>query len=320
MYLAKLVDLFTGICSLDGFISKLSSKMHLFQDKERQSVDVILLWAKYYNGYFLQSFSELQRLLPLEQIKLLDRFALKEKLIAKYARDIYEMEGEALWAAEYYAQHHVPLILYPDALLYLGEYKSHLVDVGQNCFWSFEVLSNLGQRPLERIDAYLAGLHEKNHIERMQTSYTRAKLKPLPKEVIEPLVIVNPYTRGLKELMLAFIEEDAEKADELYQDAADHLWHIRYYHVESLYFYAKFLQQQGDAKFEDVHQQGLKLSQKHHYRFLQYRFEELVQPSGLAYDSRNYPLPDNKDFSEYINFLIKLNRQRNEHQKKHRLR
>lgn len=120
--------------------------------------------------------------------------------------------------------------------------------------------------------------------------------------------------------MLAFIEEDAEKADELYQDAADHLWHIRYYHVESLYFYAKFLQQQGDAKFEDVHQQGLKLSQKHHYRFLQYRFEELVQPSGLAYDSRNYPLPDNKDFSEYINFLIKLNRQRNEHQKKHRLR
>jgi hypothetical protein len=84
-----------------------------------------------------------------------------------------------------------------------------------------------------------------------------------------------------------------------------------------LYFYAKFLQQQGATKFNDIYQSGLKLSQKHHYRFLQYRFEELVQPSGLAYDSHNYPLPDNQDFSEYINFLIKYNRERNEHQRRH---
>ena len=51
----------------------------------------------------------------------------------------------------------------------------------------------------------------------------------------------------------------------------------------------------------------MKLAKKHHYRFLQYRFEELVKPSGLAYDPRNYPLPDNQDFSEYINFLINKN-------------
>ncbi|MCI5137667.1 MAG: hypothetical protein D3922_04455 [Candidatus Electrothrix sp. AR1] len=217
------------------------------------------------------------------------------------------MEGEALWEAKYNAQHNFPFLIYPDKLLYIGEYSPQLAALLQNEINAFEVLVNLGQRPLERVDAYLAGLYEKAHLERMQTSYTRAKLKPLPKEAIEPLVVVNPYTRGLKKLMLAFIEQDAEQADLLYQEAADHLWHIRYYHVEALYFYAKFLQEQEDTHFTDIHQRGMELAQKHHYRFLQYRFEELLEPSGIAYDSRNYPLPDNQNFSEYINFLIKQN-------------
>ena len=318
-YFNNCSNLFTAICSLDGFIRELFAKINLFEGKEKRCAGAILLHAKYFNGEFQQSYAALQRLLPLEGISQLDRRIVNEGILANIASNIYEMEGEALWAAEYAAQHHFYSTFYRSELLNIGEYNPQLAAVCIDDFFTFEIMANLDQHPLERIDAYLAGLHEKRHLQRMQTSYIRAKLEPLPKETIEPLVIVNPYTRGLKNLMLAFIEEDAVKADALYQEAADHLWHIRYYHVESLYFYAKFLQQQGAAKFNDVHQSGLKLSQKHHYRFLQYRFEELVQPSGLAYDSRNYPLPDNQDFSEYINFLIKLNRQRNEHQKKHRV-
>jgi len=309
-YLDDTTSLFNDICSLNGFIRAMSDKIDLFQGRERQCADALLLHTKYFNGDFQQAFAELQDLLPLDQISSLDRDILSEQLLASYARNIYQMEGETLLAVEYAVQHHLLWINYPGGLLYIGEYSSHLADVCQDNFFTFEVLANLDQQPLKDIDAYLDTLHEKDHLERMQTSYTRAKLEPLPKEVIEPLVVVNPYTRGLKKLMLAFIEEDAEQADSLYQDAADHLWHIRYYHVESLYFYAKFLQQQNDARFEDVQLEGLKLSQKHHYRFLQYRFEELVQPSGRAYDLRNYPLPDNQNFSEYINFLIKQNQDR----------
>ncbi|RWX43117.1 hypothetical protein H206_00548, partial [Candidatus Electrothrix aarhusensis] len=249
-------------------------------------------------------------LLPQDQITLLNRSILSEEILANLACDIYGMEGEALWVTKYIAQHHILYTSYPRDLLCIGEYNLQLTAACQYSFISFEVQVNLGLLPLERIDTYLSDLHKKAHLERMQTSYTRAKLEPLPKETIEPLVIVNPYTRGLKKLMLAFIEPDAEQADQLYQEAADHLWHIRYYHVEALNFYAKFLQEQEDARFTDIHQQGMELAQKHHYRFLQYRFEELVEPTGLAYDSRNYPLPDNQDFSEYINFLIKQNQAR----------
>ncbi|CAK8720734.1 hypothetical protein GKODMF_12320 [Candidatus Electrothrix gigas] len=317
-YLACCSEFFSSICSLDGFIRELSGKINLFQDQERLCAQAILLKTKYFNGDFHQAFATLQHLLPLDRISSLDKSIISEKLLIIFASNIYELEGEALWNAEDDAHHHSLGTFYPSSLLYIGEYNLQLAALFQDDLSSFEVLVNLGQRPLERIDAYLAGLHEKNHIERMETSYTRAKLEPLPKEDIEPLVVVNPYTRGLKELMLAFIEEDVEKADELYQDAADHLWHIRYYHVECLYFYARFLQQQKDDKFNDIHQQGLKLSQNHHYRFLQYRFEELVEPTGITYDPRNYPLPDNQDFSEYINFLIKGNQTRKSGQRRRR--
>ncbi|MCP4216371.1 MAG: hypothetical protein GY765_17105, partial [bacterium] len=59
-----------------------------------------------------------------------------------------------------------------------------------------------------------------------------------------------------------------------------------------------------------LYRKGIEQAKKHHYRFRQYRLEELVEPSGIAYDSHKYPLPDNQDFSEYINFLIKQNQAR----------
>lgn len=304
-YFNNLSELFSNICSLDGFVLELSGKIDLFQDKERQCAEAILLWSEYYNGDFSRSFAKLQQLLPLEQLVGLDRKIFSERLLTNCALDLYRMEGEALLVAEVNAKYHANYSFYPGALLYLGEYSTQLATLCQDDSNTFEALFNLGLLDVKRIDAYLARLYEKDHIERMQTNYTRAKLLPLQRRKIEPLVVVNPYTKGLKKLMLAFIETDAAKADALYRKAAEHLWHIRYYHVEALYFHAKFLHQQNAVDFAEVHQRGVELAKKHHYRFLQYCFDELVQPSGQPYDQSRYPLPDNKDFSEYINFLIK---------------
>lgn len=104
--------------------------------------------------------------------------------------------------------------------------------------------------------------------------------------------------------MLAFIEQDVAASNELYQQAIDQLEHIKYYYIEALYFYAKFLQKQGQDEFESIYKKGLALAQKHHYRFLQYRFEQLVNPTGKPYSAEDYPLPNNEDFSGYIQKLI----------------
>ncbi|MCI5137666.1 MAG: hypothetical protein D3922_04450 [Candidatus Electrothrix sp. AR1] len=82
-YLDDLLSLFIKICSLDRFIRKLSAKINIFQGKERQCAEAILLQAEYYNGDFSQAFAALQRLLPLDWISSLDRSILSKGVETK---------------------------------------------------------------------------------------------------------------------------------------------------------------------------------------------------------------------------------------------
>ena len=110
--------------------------------------------------------------------------------------------------------------------------------------------------------------------------------------------------------MLAFIEEDVQSAKTLYQEAIKHLEHIKYYCVEAQYLFAKFLQLSDPSEFESIYKKGLLLSQKHHYRYLQFCFEKLLDPLKTTYNHNDYPLPNNEDYGEYIEFLIKKNQHR----------
>ena len=118
-YFNYLSSLFSNICSLDSFICELSAKINIFQGKEKQCAQAILLWVEYYNGDFHQAFVRFQQLLPLDRISSLDRSIRSEELLAYCARDIYQMEGEALWATEYAAQYHILSFIYPGQLLYI---------------------------------------------------------------------------------------------------------------------------------------------------------------------------------------------------------
>jgi hypothetical protein len=111
--------------------------------------------------------------------------------------------------------------------------------------------------------------------------------------------------------MLTFIEQDVTTSNELYQQAIENLEHIKYYYVEAMYFYAKFLRSHKLGEFESIYGKGLMLAKNHHYRFLQYRFEQLLNPSNKPYSPKDYPLPNNEDFMDYIKLLIKTRHTKN---------
>lgn len=308
-YLDNLSALFSHICSLEGFIRELTAKTYVFQGSDRQCVDVILLNARYFNGDFKNAFAELKQRIPLVTLESFDRSMNSNKVLIGTARNIYKMEGEALWSLKYAAKHKIPLLGYSGALLCLGEFSLQLVESCRLDFTCLEVRYNMGLLTLDEIDGYIASLYDKTHLERMQVSYTRSKLMQLKRQEVESLVMVNPYTRGIKGLMLAFVEQDIIKADELYQHAIIQLEHIKYYYVEALYYYAKFLQTNNQIEFDRHYSQGFDLAQKHHYRFLQYRFEQLLQSTGRVYDPCDYPFPENENFADYIHFLAQNNTQ-----------
>ncbi|KAB0664046.1 hypothetical protein F6V25_14660 [Oryzomonas japonica] len=309
-YLENLCVLFIDICSLGGLIRGLSEMRDYFKGADRHYVDALLYFARYFDGDFDSAFEAIKQAIPLDKLDTFDRAKPNERSTAEIALSVYQMEGEALCAAKHRASHKFLTPNYPPSLLLLGEFDQQLANSCKHYFFTFEVLANMGLLVFEEIDDYLSKLYDKAHLDRMQVSYIRSKLKPLKRQEVEALVTVNPYTRGLKWLMLAFVEADVKKADELYQEAISQLVHIKYYYVEALYFYAKSLRTRNPAKFECVYQQGFELAQKHHYRFLQYCFEQLLHPTLITYDSRNYPLPDNENFTDYIQILIKENVQR----------
>lgn len=307
-YFAILSSAFISISSMKRLIYQLSEKVNVFKGINRTCLEVMLIKEKYFDGDFDGSYEALKRLIPIESISSFNRQIEAEKLIAEIALNIHSMEGEPFLAAKYCSDHRMAIFEYCAPLFLIGEYNQQLLDSNKVDFFTLEVMANMrGLAAIGHIGAYLSELHEKSHLERMQVSYTCSKLKPLKKHEIKPLVIVNPYTRGLKCLMIAFIEDDATKAQDLYQDAITHLAHIKYYYVEAMYYYSKFLQKNNSTEFDDIYLQGYELSQKHHFRFLQYQFEELLDSKGIPYNPKDYPLPDNYDFSEYLNFLISEN-------------
>lgn len=94
-------------------------------------------------------------------------------------------------------------------------------------------------------------------------------------------------------------------ADMLYRRAIEQLIHNKIIIFMLYSCIPVFLQARNPNKFEDCCSDGLVLAKKYHYRFLQCRFEQLLEPTDVAYDSRNNPLPDGQKFSDYIQFLIK---------------
>ena len=198
-----------------------------------------------------------------------------QRNIIDNASNIYGMEGQALFVAKLRQQKQRAYPDYPPELFYLGIYGPALQQVAITELSSLTIGLQSGTLPLTEVDDYLIKLNEKEHLERMQVSYLKAKYQPLTEVEIMPLVVVNPYTQGLKQLMLAFISDEVTAADGLYQQAIEDLSHIKYYWVEAQFFYAEFLHQQDlpqlTLQFNEVYQQGFERAKYYHFSYLQYR-------------------------------------------------
>lgn len=161
-----------------------------------------------------------------------------------------------------------------------------------------EALLCCGKLTLHSIDHYLDEfVHEKAHLDITQIHYVKSKLTPVPKSKINNLIAVNPYTEGLKFLMLAFVETDFTTQYSLYEKALKKLIHIKYYYIEALYFFAKFLKNhthktEHKNEYLAILSKGITLSEKHYYRYQLFRFHQLQSEIPLTYNLGDYPFPE----------------------------
>lgn len=319
-----------SICDFSSFLNLSSDFLNAMRDvnienlinlNTEQSVclawEIFEIYLMYYNGEFDTAFNQLNKLISKESLMAISANWDKGNVINSSAyfnaNKLYSMEGDVLNSL----LHDIKFNRY--TYLSVGAHKVQmamsiepLLGVVLPDLHYFEALSYSNEGiDHSQLCKVINDLHENEHLERISLTYIKSRDFHVSHESIDKLVNVNPYTRGLKKLMYAFIHiyefkeinydiELCEKIDSYYKSALPDLFHIKFYYMQALYFYAQFLKLIASEDFEDVYSQGLELTRRYHYRYWQHKFLLLEQPNLGRYKPENYPLPSDPDASVLI--------------------
>ena len=166
--------------------------------------------------------------------------------------------------------------------------------------FEFELNANLLEN-IKKLKKYISLIHKTQIIEKIQATYLLLKADKFQVKLssIKRLVVSNPFTDGLKSLMIA-IKDDKNCSKVMYEEAIEKLYHIRYYHVEAILLYCKYLKEKKDDDYTVLYNKGKELAQKHYYRYLLHQFNCLDSGVYTDYDENDYPLAEEIDYSEII--------------------
>lgn len=304
LYLETISEGINAVCGNQNLIEVMSEKSKCFVGKEDLLYKSIMISLRYYDGEFDSAYTDLQKIIPFNEITQFDYTNNIDKAIVNLALPLYDMEGETLFCATFDSKNERPFYGLPASLFYLGEYNQDLNNALRESFFTFEVDHNLNTLNMDHVNSYLNKLHKKQHIARMEIYYLKCKESEFDRDIVKKLVEVNPFTSGLKQLMYAFNEGDNDIAKNLYEEAIENLKHIKYYFVEAHFFYAKFLKQLDNSEhYDEIYRKGFSLAKKYYYRFLIYKFEDLKKPSLIPFRCADYPLPNDLNFDDYIELL-----------------
>jgi len=84
-------------------------------------------------------------------------------------------------------------------------------------------------------------------------------------------------------LIKALMSNDLGKKHSQYKKAIKNLEHIKYYHVESIYAYCKFLKDEEDENFDKYLKIGIQVSKKYNFWYQNFKLKKLLD-ENLVYN------------------------------------
>ena len=282
IYLNEVQTYFMSIGRGKEFIKKFNEFELQFrkEDKNKTEINILMsitkLWGEYMDGDFEFAFKRLQDLISLEEIKELDPENDLHSSIAACAMNIYSHEGYIREYASFVEKFFPTSPNFNKNHIYfqLGEFSKIKKAYNQD-FFNFEsdLISN--KLNIEELDKYIKDIHFKDRIELMQCNFIKAKLGLLNEKDIDKLVITNPYTRGLKLLMYALLEKDTQKKFKLFKQSINNLEHIKYYYVNAIYYFSKFLKDVSNIEYKQWFSLGYDTAKNYDFKYMIHLFLSL---------------------------------------------
>lgn len=277
-FMSNLSVLCFNTCTYSSLLSAMDDvKFHFPAGSiHERLIRMVYLSHKYFNGDFSEAAREVRNEYPLEQLAVLDSSSHLVRNLVGDALNIYCMEGYTIEALALMPSFVKNYDGYPDILHTVGEFDIETISRCRIDFFTLEAKLACQILNLDEIDDYIKDLHKQEHLERMQTNYVRAKLTGSTVTEVDRLVVINPYTAGIKNLILAITSDDESAICSYFKNAISNLFHIKYYYVEAHYLYAKHLQKTDrESEFLEIKAAGISMSQSHGYRYLCYLFNQM---------------------------------------------
>lgn len=301
-YIYDLEDYIMNPKQLDLFTNKIKSLILFFEEIPHSNIfiEVLLQRVQYYYNEFDDSYEILCGYLSVDQ--MIDRkIEIEDNLEKRYRNlvaDIHSMEGYSLQYIISLVKNNYTNIYNDSTFFYLG--ISHKFSLRENGFYYFEYKLRNRQLDVDKLENYISGLYMEEHLEKMQCTYTLSKIKDVNLKEIRKLVVTNPYTQGLKDLMFAFNTPDNSVKKKHFRFALRNLYHIKYYYLEALYYYCVYLKDINDKLYSDNIKEGLRLSKQYHYQYIQFLFENIEKDNKPQYVF-SYDYYSIDGLEEYIN-------------------
>lgn len=300
-------DFFINKRIVNKFETKLESLKNYFSDlpKAEILIETIVLRSIYYNYKFDEAYEKMGSIFSAQEMA--NAIIPKDDYIGRRYTNliaiIHSMEGYTLDYCKFWYNNNSTSIQIND-WFYLGLHQA--IDWLDNGFYRFETKLTANTLDVSELKDYIDSLYIDEHLEKIQCLYVLSKVENMQLDEINELIVTNPYTRGLKELMFAFNKESKEDKKKHFGNAISHLSHIKYYYLEAIYFYCKFLKEIGDPEFDSHFNLGMNQSKKYYYQFLDFRFQNLkseINPPYICnYDY--YPEENIKEIVKKYNSVL----------------
>lgn len=305
-YIYGLADYFINEKQVSEFHQKLKDVQSHFSDLPNAEtlIKVINLNLIYYNREFDKSYTELSEILSIKEME--ERVLSKEDYIENRYKNIissiHSMEGYTIQRIRSLVFNDDYSTRYLDAhFFYLGIIDT--ISRKKDGFYYYEYELMLGKLNVPKLEEYIHSLYSEEHLEIMQSTYTLSKVKIIERKTIQKLVVTNPYTRGLKELMYAFISVTKEEKIKHFEEALINLKHIKYYYLEALYHYCLFLKDSDNINYSIKLVEGIDLSSRFYFQYLNFLFSNIENPIKPLYtfSYAYYNLPNLESFVQRHN-------------------
>ena len=314
-FVARLSKVFLQTNQTKDFIMGLEKKKEFFKELNigELAIDLIITNILYYTKEFDQAYVNLKNLIDIKELfnflpdKSEINYNRNKLIIFSKAFAIYDCEGYSLTSLKniiekHYVEYSIATLLFKVGFVKMSNELSKMDKLQE--FFDYEI--RLANKLLKKkdIDNYINQLYKKDALEIVQANYTRLKLSKEEQLIdTKKFIITNPYTKGLINLINAIQENDHDKKVSFFKESLRYLKHIKYYYLEALLFYSKYLNERNLNSGKDLIAEGLRLSRQHNFMYLNHLFERELNPNIADFDENKlfsvFEIDEN-NFKEYL--------------------